>query len=88
MRSFIPPEISRTRFVGAQQTKLNSTSAAEAFAFRPPDVAVDELAEKLKTLSFRGTLRAEESLFFRALKPRGIPHFVRNDNQRGNFRSL
>jgi hypothetical protein len=33
-------------------------------------------------LSFRGTLRAEESLFFLAFKPREIPHFVRNDDQR------
>ena len=27
--------------------------------------------------SFRGTLRAEESLFVCAITPRGIPHFVR-----------
>src|SRR5579863_10077957 len=33
-------------------------------------------------LSFRGALRAEESLFLLAFKPREIPHFVRNDNER------
>jgi len=27
------------------------------------DVAAEEVAEKIKTLSLRGTLRAEESLF-------------------------
>jgi hypothetical protein len=32
-------------------------------------------------MSFRGTLRAEESLLFLAFKPREIPHFVRNDEQ-------
>ena len=33
-------------------------------------------------LSFRGTLRAEESLFLLIFKPREIPHFVRNDSHR------
>src|SRR5712671_4066624 len=32
--------------------------------------------------SFRGTPRAEESLFVLASKPGEIPHFVRNDGQR------
>ena len=33
-------------------------------------------------LSFRGTLRAEESLFsLVSVKEREIPHFVRNDKQ-------
>jgi hypothetical protein len=40
-----------------------------------------QVAEKLILLSFRGTLRAEESLFFQAIKPREIPHFVRNDSE-------
>jgi len=35
--------------------------------------------EKFKRSSFRGTLRAEESLLLFAFKPREIPHFVRND---------
>src|SRR5258706_15059526 len=39
-------------------------------------------AEKIKTLSFRGTPRAEESLLLFAITPRGIPHSVRNDDQR------
>jgi hypothetical protein len=38
-----------------------------------------EVAEKPKFLSFRGTLRAEESLILLTLEPREIPHFVRND---------
>src|ERR1700687_6510163 len=33
--------------------------------FRSLNVAAEQFAEKLKTLSFRGTLRAEESLFSR-----------------------
>jgi hypothetical protein len=37
--------------------------------------------KKLTMMSFRGTLRAEESLLFLAFKPREIPHFVRNDEQ-------
>ena len=32
-------------------------------------------------MSFRGTLRAEESLFVGAFNPGEIPHFVRNDNE-------
>src|SRR5580693_9905223 len=44
--------------------------------------------EKLKTLSFRGTPRAEESLLLLEFNPREIPHFVRNDNQRRFFRNL
>jgi hypothetical protein len=40
---------------------------------------VSQGAEKLKCLSFQGTLRAEESLIQLTLEPRGIPHFVRND---------
>jgi hypothetical protein len=40
---------------------------------------VEEAAEKLKFLSFRGTLRAEESLLLLTLELREIPHFVRND---------
>jgi hypothetical protein len=51
-------------------------------------VAASQLAEQFNALSFRGTLRAEESLFFRASKPREIPHFDRNDNQRDFFGSL
>src|SRR5258706_4176869 len=39
-------------------------------------------ADKIKTLSFRGTPRAEESLLLFAITPRGIPHSVRNDDQR------
>jgi hypothetical protein len=35
-----------------------------------------------KTSSFRGTLRAEESLFPFAFTPGEIPHFVRNDDKR------
>jgi hypothetical protein len=45
-------------------------------------------AEKLKYLSFRGTLRAEESLILLTLEPREIPHFVRNDSIAYFFRSL
>src|ERR1700675_2994496 len=63
--------------VGLQADTLGSSRC-------PPE----HLAEKLKKLSFRGTLRAEESLFLFAFKPRGIPHFVRNDNQKDFFRNL
>jgi hypothetical protein len=47
-----------------------------------------QAAEKLKFLSFRGTLRAEESLLLLTLEPREIPHFVRNDKIAYFFRSL
>jgi len=47
-----------------------------------------EVAEKLKFLSFRGMLRAEESLILLTPNLREIPHFVRNDNNRRFFRSL
>src|ERR1700687_161372 len=40
------------------------------------------LAEKLPTLSFRGTLFAEEFLYLLEFNPREIPHFVRNDSER------
>jgi hypothetical protein len=43
------------------------------------DVAAEEVAEKLKILSFRGTLRAEESPIPLTLKAREIPRFARND---------
>jgi hypothetical protein len=44
--------------------------------------------EKLKFLSFRGTLHAEESLLLLTLEPGEIPHFVRNDKITYFFRSL
>src|ERR1700747_64933 len=47
-----------------------------------------EAAKILKFLSFRGTLRAEESLILLTLNPREIPHFVRNDKKKYFFRSL
>src|SRR5260370_32544972 len=50
-------------------------------------VAASQAAEKLKFLSFRGTLRAEESLILLTLEPREIPHFVRNDKIAYFFRS-
>src|SRR6266853_5896017 len=50
-------------------------------------VTASQAAEKLKFLSFRGTLRAEESLILLTLEPRGIPHFVRNDKIAYFFRS-
>jgi|SRR5579872_1682112 len=40
-----------------------------------------EFAEKLNGASFRDTLRAEESLLCLTFTPRGIPHFVRNDDK-------
>ena len=51
-------------------------------------VAASQVAEKLKFLSFRGTLRAEESLLLLTLEPREIPHFVRNDKIAYFFRRL
>jgi hypothetical protein len=51
-------------------------------------VTASRAAEKLKLLSFRGTLRAEESLLLLTLEPREIPHFVRNDKILYFFRSL
>jgi hypothetical protein len=47
-----------------------------------------QAAEKLKFLSFRGTLRAEESLILLDLKPGEIPRFARNDKIIHFFRSL
>jgi len=47
-----------------------------------------QAAEKLKFLSFRGTLRAEESLILLKLKPGEIPRFARNDKIIYFFRSL
>jgi hypothetical protein len=52
------------------------------------NVAAEQAAEKLKFLSFRGTLRAEESLILLTLEPREIPHFVRNDKIAYFFRIL
>jgi len=40
-----------------------------------------QVAGKPGAPSFRGTPLAEESLLLLASKPRGIPHFVRNDEQ-------
>jgi len=51
-------------------------------------IAALKVAEILKFLSFRGTLRAEESLFLLTLGPREIPHFVRNDKMAYFFRNL
>ena len=48
----------------------------------------EQAAEKLKFLSFRGTLRAEESLILLNLKPGEIPRFARNDKIIYFFRSL
>ena len=45
------------------------------------------VAEKLRVSSFRGTPRAEESLFLRAFNPGEIPRFARNDNQWKLFRN-
>jgi len=45
-------------------------------------------AEKTKFLSFRGTLRAEESLILLTLKPGEIPRFAQNDKIDYFFRSL
>src|ERR1700747_1363051 len=50
--------------------------------------ALGEALEKLKFLSFRGTLRDEESLILLTSNPREIPHFVRNDNNNYFFRTL
>jgi len=47
-----------------------------------------QAAEKLKFLSFRGTLRAEESLILLTLESREIPHFDRNDKIAHFFRNL
>ena len=52
------------------------------------DVAAEQAPEKLKFLSFRGTLRAEESLILLNLKPGEIPRFARNDKIIYFFRSL
>jgi hypothetical protein len=50
---------------------------------------LEQLAEKLKFLSFRGALRAEESLFlFMEFNRREIPRFARNDKINYFFRSL
>jgi hypothetical protein len=51
-------------------------------------IAASQAAENLKFLSFRGTLRAEESLVLLNLKPREIPHFVRIDKIAYFFRGL
>src|SRR5258708_35347062 len=51
-------------------------------------IAALKVAEILKFLSFRGTLRAEESLILLTLEPGEIPHFVRNDKIAYFFRSL
>jgi hypothetical protein len=48
----------------------------------------EQLVEKPLFLSFRGALRAEESLFFLRLNQGEIPHFVRNDKINYFFRGL
>jgi hypothetical protein len=50
------------------------------FDFRAFDSVVESdptTTTQLNSLSFRGTLRAEESLLLCAFRPGGIPHFVR-----------
>jgi hypothetical protein len=69
------------------QPNLIVAQGLKPFVFRIRNVAAEEVAEKLKFLSFRGTLRAEESLILLTLEPREIPHFVRNDNIAYFFRS-
>jgi hypothetical protein len=59
-----------------------------AFDFAVAQLTVYQAPEKLKFLSFRGTLRAEESLLLLTLEPREIPHFVRNDKIAYFYRSL
>jgi hypothetical protein len=51
-------------------------------------VTAAQATEKLKSLSFRGTRCAEESLFLLSLEPREISHFIRNDKIAYFFRSL
>jgi hypothetical protein len=67
---------------------LLNTSGAKAPPGYEPNAAAEEDAEKLKFLSFRGTLRAEESLILLTLKTREIPRFARNDKINYSFRSL
>ena len=50
--------------------------------------AITQAAEKFKFFSFRGTLRAEESLILLNLIPGEIARFVRNDKIIYFFRSL
>src|SRR5882672_227987 len=45
-------------------------------------------AEKLKVMSFRGALGAEESLILLTLNPGEIPRFARNDGKKEFFRNL
>jgi len=45
-------------------------------------------AEKLKVMSFRGALGAEESLILLTLNPGAIPRFARNDRKKELFRNL
>jgi hypothetical protein len=69
------------------QPNLIVAQGLKPFVFRIRNVAAEEDAEKLKFLSFRGTLRAEESLILLTLEPREIPHFVRHDKIAYFFRS-
>ncbi len=69
------------------QPNLIVVQGLKPFVFRILNVAAEEVAEKLRFLSFRGTLRAEESLILLTLEPREIPHFVRNDKIAYFFRS-
>jgi hypothetical protein len=48
----------------------------------------EQAAEKLNILSFRGTLRAEESLYSWLSMQREIRRFARNDKINYFFRSL
>jgi hypothetical protein len=58
------------------------------YTFRAENRQAKQATEKLKFLSFRGTLRAEESLILFTLETREIPHFVRNDKIPYFFRIL
>ena len=63
-------------------------SAREFWPSKSQNPQAEQSAEKPKFLSFRGTLRAEESLILLDLKPGEIPRCARNDKIIYFFRSL
>ena len=70
-------------------------ASAEVSVARSRIAQAEQVAEKLKALSFRGALRAEESLILLTLKPERflaefipVPTGTRNDKQKHFFRNL
>jgi hypothetical protein len=65
--------------------ELRSRPKSEGENYNPTAPAAEQAAKKLKQLSFRGTIYAEESLILLTLNHGEIPRFARDDTKIGLF---